>query len=367
MNQQITLANRPIGEPQLSDFKLVETAVPEIKDGQVLLRTKYFSLDPYMRPRMTELESSYVESYHLGEVLDGAAVCVVEQTKNPNFQVGDLVLTSTGWQKYSVYSGDLASHAMLFSPNAVIKLPTDVTASHFLGALGMAGLTAYYGLLKIGQPKSGETLVVSAATGAVGSMVGQLAKARGCRVVGIAGGPKKCRYAVDQLGFDACIDHNSKTMAQDLKQACPNGIDINYENVGGHIFATILPLLNEFARVVVCGAVATYNDSSTLQTPGWSFRLIFSKLKAFYRLFLHRDLSPLILLYSIGKRLKIQGFIVSDHADVYEDFLKETIPLIQSGKIKVNEDIVKGIENAPQAFIGLLRGKNLGKLIVEIE
>lgn len=365
ISQQVTLVSRPNGSPKLTDFKLIETKLPELKEGEVLLKTKYFSLDPYMRPRMNAAKGSYIASFQLNTVLDGAAISVVEQTKSEHFQVGDIVLNETGWQTHAIRPGKL-SDGMSLSSGSLTKLPDNIKTSYFLGALGMTGLTAYEGLLKIGQPKAGETVVVSAATGAVGSMVGQLAKLQGCRVVGIAGGKSKCDYAVQELGFDDCIDYKDKSFKQNLKKACPNKIDIYFENVGGTVFNTVLSLLNNFARIPVCGLISYYNDGSTLQQRAFSIGSIFAKIKAVYRMFLHFDQTPLIFSSILGKRIKIQGFIISDYFDAYGVFLKETMPLIQSGQIKVKEDVVKGIENSPEAFIGLLQGKNFGKLVIEV-
>lgn len=365
MNKQVILVKRPNGIPHLTDFKIIETAVPDLNDGEVLLKTIYFSLDPYMRGRMNSSKGSYIECFKLGVPLDGAAICVVEQSRNEQLKPGDVVLTDTGWQTYAVSKRKVSEMANL-KIDALAKLPDAVKPSLFLGALGMPGLTAHYGLLEIGQPKPGETVVVAAATGPVGSMVGQIAKIKGCRVVGIAGGDKKCQYAVREFGFDACINYKSKTFQQDLKQACPNKIDVYFENVGGKVFKVVLGLLNNFARVPVCGIITYYNDGSTLQEPGLKLSTVFGKLQALFRMFFHLDQTPLILSSILGKRLKFQGFIVSDHFDQFTNFLNETLPLIQSGKIKIKEDIVKGIENSPEAFIGLLQGKNFGKLIIEI-
>lgn len=364
MNKQVVLGSRPNGLPALDNFKIIETPVPPLNEGEVLLRTLYFSLDPYMRPRMNKTKGSYIDCFDLNVPLDGAAICVVEASKCDDLKPGDKVLSTTGWQTYVVCDGKLGDQTVM--SRSLFKIANEVSPSYYLGALGMPGLTAYYGLLTIGQPKPGETVVVSAATGAVGAMVGQIAKAKNCHVVGIAGGAAKCQYAIEELGYDACIDYKAKSFVKDLKKACPDRIDIYYENVGGHIFKTILPLLNNFARIPVCGAITYYNDGATLQEPGFNLRKIFAKMKAFIRLFLHLDHTPILLSTIIGKRLKLQGLIVSDHANEYGEFLKETIPLIQSGQIKVKEDIVKGIENSPEAFIKLLQGKNFGKLLVEV-
>jgi len=345
VTNQVTLVSYPQGAPVSTDFKIIETPVPDIKDGEVLLKTLAFTLDPYMRGRMNPTRDSYVPAFALNESLQGASICVVEQSKNPDLKVGDVVLTSTGWQTYAVIKPIVLNEGMPWGPEHVRIIPEGVKASLFLGILGMPGATAYHGLMKIGEPKEGETVVVSAATGAVGSLVGQLAKLKGCRVVGIAGGPEKCAFAVKELSFDACVDHKSPNMAEDLKIACPKGVDVYFENVGGAVLKAVLPLLNPFARVPLCGAIAWYNTPGLPAGP---------------------DFTPLIILSGIGKRIKYQGFIVSDHMDEYNEFLNEVLPLIQAGKIKPKEDVVKGIENAPEAFIGLLQGKNFGKLVIEI-
>ena len=364
MNQKIVLVKRPAGEVRPSDFQLVETAVPDLKEGEVLFKTKYFSLDPYMRGRMNEYKS-YAEPFQLGEVVKGAAICIVEASKNPDFKVGDIVLAKSGWQKYAVYNPQITKKLPEVI-NAVLKLPPDIKHSLFLGILGMPGLAAFHGLYDIGQPKAGETVVVAAATGPVGSMVGQLAKAKGCHVVGIAGGSEKCRYAVEKLGFDVCIDHTSKSFPKELANACPKGCDIYFELVGGTVFNTVFPLLNLHARVPVCGGAAWYNSAATLREKRISLRNLFSKISAFLHMFFHLDRTPLIFLTTMVRRIKFQGFIIQDHYDDYERFIKEALPLVQSGKIKYKEDIVQGIENAPDTFIKLIKGRNFGKTIIEI-
>jgi NADPH-dependent curcumin reductase CurA len=365
-NQLVTLVNRPTGALKLDDFKLEQAPVPEIRDGEVLLRTICFSIDPYMRFRMNEgdLEG---ESFKLGSVIEGASICSVEQSKNPDLKVGDLVLADTGWQTYAVFKGDVLSQGFPFAGlPGLKKISKDVKSSYYLGALGMPGFTGFYALMAVGEPKPGETVVISAATGAVGSMAGQLAKLKGCRVVGIAGGETKCRYAVQELGFDACIDHKSKSFAKNLKAACPNGIDIYVENVGGSIFWTVLELFNENARIPIIGGIAWYNSAAVLIEPGFKLRQIFPKIKALLKMLFNVDRSPLLFMLSIGKRLKLQGLVITDHLEGYNDFLKEITPLIQSGKIKIKEDVVKGIDHAPKAFISLLEGKNFGKLVIEV-
>jgi NADPH-dependent curcumin reductase len=334
MNRQIVLAARPHGEPKESDFRLVETPVPEPGPGQMLLHTLYLSLDPYMRGRMSA-GPSYAAATEIGDVMPGATVCRVEASHIPNFSVGDIVQAYAGWQEYTLSDG-----------RGVRKLnPSLAPISTALGVLGMPGLTAWTGLMNIGQPKAGETLVVGAASGAVGSVVGQLAKIKGCRAVGIAGGERKCRYVVDELGFDACIDHRQPNFAEMLKEACPKGIDINFENVGGPVFDAVLPLLNAFARVPVCGLVAHYNAT---ELPTGVDRI------------------PLLLRHVLTKRLTLRGFIVFDFASQQPDFLAEVGPLVRDGRITYREDVVDGLENAPRGLIGLLRGENFGKMLVRV-
>jgi NADPH-dependent curcumin reductase len=334
MNRQIVLAARPQGEPKESDFRLVETPVPEPGPGQVLLRTLYLSLDPYMRGRMSA-GPSYAAATEINDVMGGATVCRVEASHLSDFKVGDIVEAYTGWQEYALSDG-----------RGVRKLdPNLAPISTALGVLGMPGMTAWTGLMNIGQPKAGETLVVAAASGAVGSVVGQLAKIKGCRTVGIAGGERKCKYVVDELGFDACIDHRRPDFAEALAEACPKGIDIDFENVGGPVFDAVLPLLNTFARVPVCGLIAHYN-ATELPTGV--------------------DRVPLLMRQVLTKRLTLRGFIVSDFANQQPDFLAEVGPLVRDGRIKYREDIVDGLENAPRGLIGLLRGENFGKMLVRV-
>ena len=333
-NRQIILVSRPHGEPTLENFKLAEGAIPAIGTGQVLLKTKYLSLDPYMRGRMNEAKS-YVPPFAIGEPLGGGTVSEVVASNNPGFAPGDIVLAFGGWQEYSVSSG-----------GELHKLdPKAAPISTALGVLGMPGLTAYGGLLNIGLPKPGETLVVAAAAGPVGSAVGQIGKIKGCRVVGIAGGQKKVDYLKGELAFDAAIDHRSPRMKEELKAACPNGIDIYFENVGGAVWDAVFPLLNNFARVPVCGLVANYNATSLPEGP---------------------DRSPLLMAAILTKRLRVQGFIVYDFAHQTQDFLSEAPAWIAAGKLKYREDIAEGLENAPRAFIGLLKGANFGKLLVKV-
>ncbi len=333
-NRQILLASRPHGEPTAANFSLTEAPIPSIEEGQLLLRTKFLSLDPYMRGRMNDVKS-YVPPFPIGEPLGGGTVSEVVESKNPKFSAGDIVLAFGGWQDYSVSDG-----------SGLQKLdPNFAPISTALGVLGMPGLTAYVGLLNIGQPKAGETLAVAAAAGPVGSAVGQIAKLKGCRAVGIAGGKSKVDYLVNELGFDAAVDHRSSTLKEELKAACPNGIDIYFENVGGAVWDAVFPLLNNFARVPVCGLVASYNATSLPDGP---------------------DRSPAIMRAILTKRLRLQGFIVWDYARQTPEFLREAGGWIREGKLKYREDVVAGLENAPQAFIGLLKGANFGKLLVKV-
>ena len=333
-NRSIVLNSRPHGAPTAANFGLQNTAVPVPQEGQVLLRTLYLSLDPYMRGRMSDAPS-YAAPVALGATMIGATVSRVEASRHPGFAVGELVLAFGGWQDYAISDGA-----------GLRKLTGLAQPSSALGVLGMPGFTAYMGLLDIGQPKAGETVVVAAASGAVGSVVGQVAKIKGCRVVGIAGGADKCRYVVEELGFDACIDHRSADFAQQLAAACPKGIDVYFENVGGAVFDAVLPLLNARARVPVCGMIADYNAT---ELPAGPDRL---------RLLTHTILT---------KRIKMQGFIIfDDYGDRYGEFFTQMSAWVAEGKIKFREDIVDGLENAPQAFIGLLEGKNFGKLVVRV-
>ena len=334
-NRRIVLASRPVGAPTPGNFRLEESAVPPPTAGQLLLRTRYLSLDPYMRGRMSDAPS-YAAPVAVGEVMVGGTVSRVEASQHPDFKAGDLVLGQSGWQSHALSDGSVLA-----------KLdPAMAQPSLALGVLGMPGFTAYMGLLDIGQPKAGETVVVAAASGAVGSLVGQIAKLKGCRVVGIAGGADKCRYVVDELGFDDCLDHRSADLKQRLAAACPKGIDVYFESVGGAVFDAVLPLLNVKARVPVCGLIAHYNDTALPPGP---------------------DRLGLLTRTLLTKRIKMQGFIIfDDYADRYGEFAAQMSLWLKDGKIKYREDLVDGLENAPQAFIGLLEGKNFGKLVVRV-
>ena len=335
INHRIVLNSRPVGAPTPENFRIEEAPIAAPATGEVLLRTLYLSLDPYMRGRMSD-GPSYAAPVALGEVMVGGTVSRVESSNHPDFKPGDLVLGQSGWQSLALSDG-----------NGLNKLDAAMThPSLALGVLGMPGFTAYMGLLDIGQPKAGETVVVAAASGAVGSVVGQIAKLKGCHVVGIAGGADKCRYVVDELGFDACIDHRSPDFKQQLASACPKGIDVYFENVGGTVFDAVLPLLNTKARVPVCGLIAHYNDTALPLGP---------------------DRLGLLTRTLLVKRIKMQGFIIfDDYAHRYGEFFAEMSQWLKDGKIKFREDVIDGLENAPQAFIGLLEGKNFGKLVVRV-
>lgn len=334
-NRQILLDNRPQGEATTSNFKLATTQTPALTDGQVLVRHHYLSLDPYMRGRMNE-GKSYAQPQPLGEVMIGGTVGEVVESRHPKFRVGDQVVGMGGWQEYSVVDAN--------QPGAVRKVDTThVPLSHYLGAVGMPGVTAWYGLVKIIEPKAGETMVVSAAAGAVGSAYGALAKARGCRVVGIAGGKDKCDYVVKELGFDACIDYklhqDAGSLSKALKEACPTGIDGYFENVGGMVLDAVLTRMNAHGRIAVCGMIAGYDG----QPVPMSY--------------------PQLILTN---RLKVQGFIVSEHMEIWPEALKELGLLVGSGKLRPRESVAQGIESAPDAFLGLLKGKNFGKQLVKL-
>lgn len=336
INRQILLASRPVGAPRNENFKLVESPIPKPEQGQMLLRAVWMSLDPYMRGRMSDAKS-YSEPVPVGGVMTCGAVCRVEESHLEGFAKGDLVMSYTaGWQDYSLSNG-----AMVFKLDPDMQHP-----SQALGVLGMPGFTGYMGLLDIGQPKPGETVVVAAATGPVGAVVGQVAKLKGCRVVGVAGGAEKCAYAVKELGFDACLDHKQDDFAEQLAKACPEGIDVYFENVGGKVFDAVMPLLNPHSRIPVCGLIAQYNATELPPGP---------------------DRLPMLMRLLLSQRIRMQAFIIFDnYGPHYPEFLKVMTPWVAEGKVKVKEDQVDGLENAPTAFMGLLEGKNFGKLVVKI-
>ncbi len=329
VNRQILLKSRPEGAPGFGNFELAQGPVPAPADGEVLMRTRWLSLDPYMRGRMSAVKS-YAKSVDVGAPMVGGTVNEIVKSRHPGFATGEIVMGYGGWQDYALSNGaDLR------------KLdPTAAPVSTALGVLGMPGMTAYVGMLEIGRPKPGETVVVAAASGAVGSVVGQIAKIKGCRAVGIAGGADKCRFVTDVLGFDACVDHRATDFAVALAAACPSGIDIYFENVGGTVQQTVWPLLNDFARVPVCGLIAQYNAVVPLPGPD-----MFTVLR---------------------KRLTLRGFIVSDFAARQPDFLREAGEWVRGGQLKYREDVVEGLENAPAAFLGMLQGKNFGKMLVKV-
>ena len=333
-NRKITLAARPVGQPADSDFKLVAEPVPEPGPEQMLCRTVYLSLDPYMRGRMNE-GKSYAATLDIGEVILGETVSEVVSSNLADFKSGDLVLTANGWQEYAISDG---REVRKIDPNAA-------PISTALGVLGMPGMTAYTGLAEIGKPQPGETVVVSAASGAVGAVVGQLAKTHGARAVGIAGGPDKCAYIVDELGFEAGIDYKADNFKDALKSACPDGVDVYWENVGGVVTNTVWPLLNPFSRVPVCGLISYYNATELPAGP---------------------DLSPVLMRSVLVNRINIRGFIVYDFADKRQEFAQYMSQWIADGRIKYREDVVEGLENAVAAFQGLLQGKNFGKWLVKV-
>lgn len=329
INQQILLTSRPVGEPKESDFTLVETPIPEPGEGEVLNRTIYLSLDPYMRGRMSDRES-YASPAELGSVMVGGTVSQVVKSNHPQFSAGDFVLGYDGWQAYGVSKGE-----------TLRKLdPNQASISYALGITGMPGMTAYFALLDIGQPQAGETVVVSAASGAVGSVVGQIAKLKGCRAVGVAGSDAKCDYAVKELGFDACINRKTQDLSSALKAACPNGIDVYFDNTAGAILEAVLQQINLGARIPLVGLISQYNAENPPPGP---------------------NLMPLLV-----KRALIKGFLVGDYQQRQAEFVNDVSQWLQEGKLKYKEDVVEGLENAPHAFIGLLQGKNFGKLIVKI-
>lgn len=327
-NTQVRLAARPSGFPDASSFKIEEAPVPEPKEGEVLVRNHFLSLDPYMRGRMNEARS-YAPPVALGDVMVGGTAGEVVASKNPSFVAGDKVVGAFGWQEYGLSDG-----------RGLTKVDGKLPLAAYLGVVGMPGVTAYIGLYDLGEPKQGETVVVSAAAGAVGSVVGQLAKLRGCRAVGIAGGKPKCDYVTHELGFDACVDYRSPSFADDLRAATPDGVDVSFENVGGPVMDAVLARLNVFGRVPLCGLVSQYNATEP------------------YTL---KNVAALL-----WKRVKLQGFIVSDHMDRWPRALADLSIWVAEGKVRYRETVATGITNAPEAFFGMLRGENLGKQIVKL-
>ena len=326
-NQRIVLASRPEGWVTPQNFRLEKAAVPSAGEGEILVKNLWLSLDPYMRGRMSE-QKSYVKGVDIGEVMVGQTAGEVVESRHPGFKAGDKVLTQTGWQLYAATKEAMkvdASRAPL---------------SYYLGVLGMPGMTAYFGLKEIGQPKAGETVVVSAASGAVGSVVGQLAKLWGCRAIGIAGGREKCDYVKHELGFEACIDYKAGRLREDVKEACPKGIDVYFDNVGGEILDLALARMNLFGRVIVCGTISDYNATEPYRVRNWRAILV--------------------------NRLKVQGMIVFDWKERYGEALRDLGGYLAAGKLKTRESVVDGLANAPQGFIALLKGGNFGKQLVKL-
>jgi NADPH-dependent curcumin reductase CurA len=335
INQQIHLVSRPSGEATTDNFKLVEAELPSLQDGQVLVRHHFMSLDPYMRGRMNDAKS-YAVPQPLNAVMQGGTVGEVAGSRNARYAVGDMVVGFGGWQQFSVVDGNL--------PGSLRKVDTaNIPLSAYLGAVGMPGVTAWYGLTQICKPAAGKTIVVSAASGAVGSVVGQLAKARGCRVVGIAGGADKCAYVVDELGFDACIDYKAQPDAKALhaavKGAAPDGVDGYFENVGGAVLDAVLPCMNAFGRIALCGMISGYDGEPIPMK------------------------QPQLLLTN---RLTLEGFIVSEHMELWPQALNELGTMVAAGKLKYRESVAQGLAAAPQAFLGLLKGRNFGKQVVKL-
>jgi NADPH-dependent curcumin reductase CurA len=333
-NTRIVLAARPVGRPAVSDFRVEHQPIPTPGPGQVLLAIRYLSLDPYMRGRMSAAKS-YAAPVAVGDVMEGGTVAEVVESRHAAYRPGDLVLSYSGWQTHALSDG----HDLLRLDDWPAPLSTA------LGVLGMPGFTAYAGLLNIGKPKTGETVVVAAASGAVGSAVGQIARLKGARAVGIAGGARKCAIVRDEFGFDAVVDHRSPTLAADLAAACPDGIDVYFENVGGKVWDAVLPLFNPFGRIPVCGLISQYNSDGVYPGP---------------------DRLPAAMRDILAKSLTVRGFIQREFAAERPDFLKVMGAWVVAGKVRYREDIVTGLDQAPEAFIGLLEGHNVGKLVIRV-
>ena len=329
-NRRIVLASRPEGEPEVSNFRLETTSLPEVPPGSVLVKNLYLSIDPYMRGRMSD-RASYARPVGIGEVMVGGTVGRVVESKAENVGIGQLLVGYGGWQEYAVMKpGD----------QGVLPVASDLPPSTALGVAGMPGATAYFGLLKLGEPKAGETVVVSAASGAVGSVVGQIAKLTGCRAVGVAGGPKKCEYVTRELGFDACVDHRSTTFAEDLRAACPRGIDVYFENVGGKVLEAVAPLLNAGSRVPICGFISQYNEANPV--------------------------SPFTVLGALPHPPVHRFFLVWEWPSEYPAAVAQLAEWVRTGKLKYTEDVTSGLEEAPRALIGVLRGENFGKKVIKL-
>ncbi|PIB24937.1 NADP-dependent oxidoreductase [Amylibacter kogurei] len=334
-NRRLVLAERPKGAPNENTLRLETADIPTPKDGEMLLRTEFLSLDPYMRGRMSAAKS-YADPVEIGEVMVGGTIAEVITSNHPKFEKGEFVVSFSGWQDYAVSDGAMV--------NSLGKTPQN--PSWALGVLGMPGFTAWAGLTQIGMPKAGETVVVGGATGPVGATVGQIAKILGCRVVGIAGGAEKCAYAVDELGFDACVDYKTDTLNDDLAAATPDGIDIYFENVGGKVFDAVMPLLNTGARIPLCGLISQYNATSLPDGP---------------------DRMGMLMGQLLTRRITMRGFIIfDDFGHLYPEFAAQMIKWVTEGKIKYREEIIEGLENAPEAFIGLLNGEAFGKRVIRV-
>ena len=343
-NIQVLFAARPKGEPKESDFRIVEMPIPTPGPNEMLLRTVYLGLDPVIRLRMNE--GSYWPAFELGKPLGARAICAVVTSNNPDFAPGDLLVTQGAWAEYTISNGKAPVNAANTSPANLPKLdPARGSITAPLHVLGITGFTAYVGLAEIGQPKPGETVVASGASGAVGSVAGQIAKLRGCRVVGIAGGARKCEFVEQELGFDAAVDYKRPDFAAALKAACPKGVDVYFENVGGAVFDAVFPLLNRFARLPICGTVSEYNATERAMVP---------------------DKLPALLLATLGKRLTIKGFVIGDHFARMPDFQREAGPWLREGKLKYREEFIDGLANAPRAFMAMLKAESFGKVIVRV-
>jgi hypothetical protein len=329
-NLQVLLASRPVGAVSEDNFRIVESPLPAPADGQLLVRNDWLSLDPYMRGRMSDAKS-YAKSVDIGEVMVGGTAGEVITSRHAGFKPGDKVVGALGWQRYAVSDG--AGLTRIEQPVA--------TLSAYLGVLGMPGITAWIGLLDIGQPKAGETVVVSAAAGAVGSVVGQIAKLKGCRAVGIAGGAAKCRHVVEDLGFDACVDYKAGRLAADLKAALPKGIDVYFDNVGGEVLDAVLPNMNAFSRIPLCGLISQYSATEAYGVKQFRSFLV--------------------------NRIRLQGFICFDRLDLWPQARRELGDWLAGGNIKYRESVAQGLAGAPRAFIGLLKGENLGKQLVRLD
>ena len=328
INHQVLLASRPQGAVSLDNFKLVQTPLAPLADGQVRVRNHFLSLDPYMRGRMND-SKSYAKPQQVGEVMVGGTVGEVVESRNPKWQAGDKVQAMFGWQTHGTSDG-----------GGMQKVDVShVPLSAYLGPVGMPGVTGWYGLNRICQPKPGETVVVSAASGAVGTVVGQLAKQHGCRAVGIAGGPEKCRFVTEELGFDACLDYKAVDLTTALEQAAPGGVDCYFDNVGGAVLDAVMARMNAFGRIAVCGAISGYDGAAMIMA------------------------DPRLILIS---RLKLEGFIVSEHMEDWPQALGELGSLVGSGRLKYRESVADGLANAPEAFLGLLKGRNFGKQLVKL-